>query len=65
MYALSRYPEKQVLLATEVDRVVKNSENITSAQIGHMPYLRAVLKETLRLVILFTLLKSNGENRIH
>ena len=53
MYALSRYPEKQAILASEVDRVVKDSENITSTQIGHMPYLRAVLKETLRLVTHF------------
>ena len=59
MYALAKYPEKQAILAAEIDRVVKNSEDITSAQIGHMPYLRAALKETLRWKNIICLIQLN------
>ena len=47
IYALAKFPEKQAILTAEIDKVV-NGKDITASHMGHMPYLRAVLKETLR-----------------
>lgn len=47
VYALAKFPEKQAILTAEIDKVV-NGKDITASHMGHMPYLRAVLKETLR-----------------
>ena len=48
LHALARHPEKQDILAAEINKIVERSDFITPQQMGRMPYLRAVLKETLR-----------------
>ncbi|XP_077977218.1 1,25-dihydroxyvitamin D(3) 24-hydroxylase, mitochondrial-like [Glandiceps talaboti] len=49
LYCLGKYPQVQNLLHEEVNRVVPRGEIPTHKHIDQMPYLRAVLKESMRL----------------
>ncbi|XP_025098491.1 cytochrome P450 27C1-like isoform X2 [Pomacea canaliculata] len=49
LYNLARFPEKQKLLAEEISRVLGNSQTITAQQLAQLTYLRACLKESMRL----------------
>ncbi|KAI1884890.1 hypothetical protein AGOR_G00214530 [Albula goreensis] len=49
LYLLSREPEVQDRLYREVSSCVSGDRLITAQDISHMPFLKAVIKETLRL----------------
>nr|UZE89914.1 cytochrome P450 CYP301B1 [Chrysoperla zastrowi sillemi] len=50
LYQLSLHPEKQENLFTELQKVLPDKNtNITSKHMEEMPYLRACIKETLRM----------------
>jgi vitamin D3 24-hydroxylase len=49
LYNLGKNPEKQRTLRDEVQRVVGNEGNVTVDQISQLTYLKACLKESLRL----------------
>lgn len=50
MYCLAKHPDKQDKLREELMRVMPDKETpLTSESMKNMPYLRAVLKESLRL----------------
>ncbi|KAG9349154.1 hypothetical protein JZ751_029477 [Albula glossodonta] len=48
LYLLSREPEVQDRLYREVSSCVSGDRLITAQDISHMPFLKAVIKETLR-----------------
>lgn len=51
MYCLAKNPEKQEILRQEIDRILPDkNELLTSASFNNVPYLKAVVKEALRLV---------------
>lgn len=50
LYCLATNPEKQQKLRDEVNQVLKNSTDpLTSENMKNLPYLRAVIKESLRM----------------
>lgn len=50
MYCLSKNPEKQEMLRREINKILPDkTENLNSVSFDNAPYLRAVVKETLRL----------------
>ncbi|XP_054259703.1 probable cytochrome P450 49a1 [Macrosteles quadrilineatus] len=49
LYQLSQHPEKQEILHNEVSQVLTSGEPLTSQRLDQMSYLRAVIKETLRM----------------
>ncbi|XP_075234243.1 putative cytochrome P450 49a1 [Lycorma delicatula] len=49
LYQLSQNPEKQEILYNEVTNVLKKDENLTAKKLDQLPYLRACIKETLRM----------------
>ena len=57
LYLLAKNPKVQLRLQEEVDSVVGNSHEITASHIREMPYLKNVLKETLRYIVVFYLFK--------
>ncbi|KAL5007841.1 hypothetical protein ScPMuIL_016647 [Solemya velum] len=48
LYLLSLNQKKQQKLSDEIDRVITDGQDVTEAAISRMPYLKAVLKESLR-----------------
>ncbi|XP_077994779.1 1,25-dihydroxyvitamin D(3) 24-hydroxylase, mitochondrial-like [Glandiceps talaboti] len=54
LYNLAKHPHVQNLLHEEVCRVVPRGETPTCKHINQMPYLRAVLKESMRLYPVIT-----------
>ncbi|XP_055071890.2 sterol 26-hydroxylase, mitochondrial [Misgurnus anguillicaudatus] len=49
LYLLSRDPQVQATLYEEVNRIVKGDRVPTAQEVNSMPYLKAVIKETLRM----------------
>uniref|UniRef100_A0A8C2KS18 Cytochrome P450 family 27 subfamily A member 1 n=1 Tax=Cyprinus carpio TaxID=7962 RepID=A0A8C2KS18_CYPCA len=49
LYLLSRDPEAQEALYQDVTRVLKGDRIPTAQEVNSMPYLKAVIKETLRM----------------
>ncbi|KAL8570631.1 hypothetical protein ACOMHN_039068 [Nucella lapillus] len=49
LYCLAQNPEAQQQMMSEVDSLVPHGGEITVDDLTHMPYVRAVLKETFRL----------------
>ncbi|KAL1267580.1 hypothetical protein QQF64_032943 [Cirrhinus molitorella] len=49
LHLLSRCPEVQDTLYQDVTRVLKNDRIPTAEEVNSMPYLKAVIKETLRM----------------
>ncbi|XP_034243992.1 probable cytochrome P450 49a1 isoform X3 [Thrips palmi] len=49
LYQIARHPEEQETLHQEVARVLGRDGDVTAAALEDMPYLRAVLKEVLRM----------------
>ncbi|XP_071396574.1 sterol 26-hydroxylase, mitochondrial [Centroberyx affinis] len=49
MYLLSRYPEAQDTLYEEVSRCIAADQIPSAQEVTRMPYLKAVIKETLRM----------------
>ncbi|ROL50455.1 Sterol 26-hydroxylase, mitochondrial [Anabarilius grahami] len=49
LYLLSRDPEAQEALYQDVTRVLKGDTVPTAQEVNNMPYLKAVIKETLRM----------------
>ncbi|XP_039505692.1 sterol 26-hydroxylase, mitochondrial-like isoform X2 [Pimephales promelas] len=49
LYLLSRDPEAQEALYQDVTRVLKGDRVPTAQEVNNMPYLKAVIKETLRM----------------
>ncbi|XDV30159.1 hypothetical protein PO909_033140 [Leuciscus waleckii] len=49
LYLLSRDPEAQETLYHDVTRVLKGNRVPTAQEVNSMPYLKAVIKETLRM----------------
>uniref|UniRef100_A0A672K9N1 Cytochrome P450 family 27 subfamily A member 1 n=1 Tax=Sinocyclocheilus grahami TaxID=75366 RepID=A0A672K9N1_SINGR len=49
LYLLSRDPEAQEALYQDVTRVLKGDGIPTAQEVNSMPYLKAVMKETLRM----------------
>jgi len=57
LYLLSRDPEAQEALYQDVTRVLKGDRVPTAQEVNNMPYLKAVIKETLRWrILLFNIL---------
>ncbi len=54
LYLLSRDPEAQEALYQDVTRVLKSDRIPTAQEVNSMPYLKAVIKETLRLRIMLS-----------
>lgn len=51
MYLLARHPEKQEKLRKELKEIMPDKNSVlTGDNMKNMPYLRAVIKETLRLL---------------
>ncbi|KAJ3976635.1 cytochrome P450 [Lentinula raphanica] len=48
LYAMTLHPEVQREAQLEIDRVVGRSRNPTFADMKHLPYVRAIVKEVLR-----------------
>ncbi|CAH1398022.1 unnamed protein product [Nezara viridula] len=57
LFLLGQHPEVQDKLRDEVDRVLKDNQDITSENINEMVYLDAVLYETMRMYTLLGVLK--------
>nr|AIW79956.1 cytochrome P450 CYP301B1 [Nilaparvata lugens] len=49
LYQLSQNQDKQEILVKEIDRVVPGDAKLTSKMLDEMKYLRACIKETLRM----------------
>ncbi|XP_056610060.1 sterol 26-hydroxylase, mitochondrial-like [Triplophysa dalaica] len=49
LYLLSRDPAAQVALYEEVNRIVKDDRVPTAQEVNSMPYLKAVIREALRM----------------
>ncbi|KAM4608995.1 sterol 26-hydroxylase, mitochondrial [Polymixia lowei] len=49
MYLLSRYPEAQETLYEEVSRCVPGDQIPSAQEVNHMPFLKAVIREALRM----------------
>ncbi|KAI5623733.1 sterol 26-hydroxylase, mitochondrial [Silurus asotus] len=49
LYQLSQYPKIQDTLYQEVNNIIKGDKIPTAEDITNMPYLKAVIKETLRI----------------
>ncbi|XP_046666276.1 probable cytochrome P450 301a1, mitochondrial isoform X1 [Homalodisca vitripennis] len=49
LYMLSLHPDKQQRLYAEVSEALPPGTNLTAERLEQMPYLRAVIKETLRM----------------
>ncbi|CAB4061579.1 CYP49A [Lepeophtheirus salmonis] len=49
LYSLAKNPSSQEKLYEEIQRVVKNDSDITTAHLKEMHYLKAFIKETFRL----------------
>ncbi|XP_022243138.1 cytochrome P450 315a1, mitochondrial-like [Limulus polyphemus] len=49
LYMLAKYPECQKKVVDEVNRVISPGQNIQEVHLQHLPYLKAVIKEALRL----------------
>ncbi|XP_070562923.1 sterol 26-hydroxylase, mitochondrial-like isoform X1 [Ptychodera flava] len=49
LYCVAKYPHAQTALYEEIKRVVPAGETPTHEHINRMPYLKAVLRETMRL----------------
>lgn len=49
LYNLAKYPDVQEKLYQEITRVQSESNGDVSAELGKLPYVKAVLKETLRM----------------
>ena len=54
LYALSKNPKVQEELYEEISKVVKGSVTITAEMLANLPYLKACMKEQMRLFPLFT-----------
>ena len=54
LYMMEKNPEKQELLYQEVTSVLAHGEHASAAALAEMPYLKAWVKETLRLYPLFS-----------
>lgn len=48
MYCLAKHPEVQKQLQTQVDEHVKPDQELLSTDLRKMPYLKAVVRESLR-----------------
>ncbi|KAJ3830480.1 cytochrome P450 [Lentinula raphanica] len=48
LHAMTLHPEVQIEAQLEIDRVVGRSRNPTFADMKHLPYVRAIVKEVLR-----------------
>lgn len=48
MYELAKHPDCQEKLYREIERVVGTERMVTEDDLPHLPYLKAVIKETLR-----------------
>lgn len=50
LYCLAKNPEKQKILREELKRIMPNKDSpLTSDSLTNIPYLRAVMKEGMRL----------------
>ena len=49
LYELGRYPDKQAILFKEISATLPDPNTVPYKQLQNMPYLKAVVKETLRL----------------
>lgn len=50
LYGLAKNPDKQEILRQEVLKILpENSSKLTTQSLNSIPYLRAVIKEALRL----------------
>lgn len=50
LYCLAKNPEKQKILREELKRILPNKDSkLTSDSLTNIPYLRAVMKEGMRL----------------
>ncbi|XP_076335674.1 cytochrome P450 315a1, mitochondrial-like [Tachypleus tridentatus] len=49
LYMLAKYPECQEKVAEEVNRIIPSREVIQEGHLQQLPYLKAVIKEALRL----------------
>ncbi|XP_076334685.1 cytochrome P450 315a1, mitochondrial-like [Tachypleus tridentatus] len=49
LYMLAKHPECQEKVVDEVNRVISPGQNIQDFHLQHLPYLKAVIKEALRL----------------
>lgn len=66
MYCLAKNPDKQEILRQEIDRILPDkNETLNSSSFNNVPYLRAVVKEALRLVpVVNGNIRAAGENLV-
>ena len=55
LYELAKNPDKQLNLYQEISSVLKPGELVTNATLSKLPYLKACIKEVLRLYSIFFL----------
>lgn len=50
LYCLAKNPDKQEILRQEILKILPQKDSqLTNQSLNHIPYLRAVVKESLRL----------------
>lgn len=65
LYMMGKNPEKQQLLHQQVKSVLNNGEHASAQSLGNLPYLKAWVKETLRLYpVLSTLPRMLNEDLV-
>ena len=48
LYNLAKHPEVQAKMVDEIQKALPNNETLTASKLSELPYVKAVLKETLR-----------------
>lgn len=66
MYQLAKNPEKQETLRKEINQIFPDkNEMLTSSMLNNVPYLKAVVKESLRLgPVVNGNIRAAGENLV-
>ncbi|XP_041357475.1 cytochrome P450 10-like [Gigantopelta aegis] len=49
LYNLAKHPDVQSKMVTEINKALPNNETLTASKLSELPYVKSVLKETLRL----------------